>query len=128
MANQTISVQAEPARRHLGSERRAWVRYRCELESYCKPITSATSSNREMGWIAAVRDISAGGIGLTLGRRYERGTVLLLEVRSPHEGCTLNLPVRVVHATAESPGRWIVGCAFARPLSEAELEALLTGE
>jgi len=35
------------------------------------------------------------------------------------------LMVRVVHARQETKGWWIIGCAFARPLSEEELQTVL---
>jgi hypothetical protein len=35
------------------------------------------------------------------------------------------LTVRVVHATQDRNDRWVIGCAFAAPLSEEELQAVL---
>ena len=53
------------------AECRVYERLSCELPGMCQP-TSAQGM-KEQAWLAKVRDISQGGIGLLLPRRYERG-------------------------------------------------------
>jgi hypothetical protein len=84
-----------------------------------------TTQDGECGWPAKVRDLSAGGIGLSVGRRFEPGTVLLVELIASDEESALPVPVRVVHATPEGGDRWILGCAFRRTLDDEKLRALL---
>jgi hypothetical protein len=58
-----------------------------------------------------------------LSRRFEPGTVLIVELSSAKaEGRQL---IRVVHATREKKKGWIIGCAFVTPLSEEELQTFL---
>jgi hypothetical protein len=52
------------------------------------------------------------------------GVELIVELSAKPKG-VLHVPVRVVHATAGKNGRWIIGCEFARPLSEDELQTLI---
>jgi hypothetical protein len=107
------------ASRRPGTERRAAVRYPCDLASSCHTITS----RREDAWTAAVKDISRTGIGLLLGRRFEPG--ILLAVELPAEGGSQLLLARVIHARAQGEGVWLIGCALVNPLAEDEVQALL---
>jgi hypothetical protein len=82
--------------------------------------TSGTGIS-ETGWLAKVRDVSAGGISMILRRRFEPGTVLILDLeQGPRQ-----LSVRVVHVQPEMKGRWLIGCAFSAVLSPEELECFL---
>lgn len=117
MAEQTISFQAEQRKQSAETERRAWVRFRAEQEVTCSSDEAST------GWLGRLRDISTGGVALALRRRFEPGSVLELELETK-SGCPRRLSVRVVHATQERNDRWIIGCAFASPLSKEELEEL----
>src|SRR5581483_8607426 len=50
-------------------ERRAWVRYPCAGDTSCLPIVAAPDSQ----WPGQVVDLSAGGVGVLLPRRFETG-------------------------------------------------------
>jgi hypothetical protein len=102
-------------------DRRLWVRHPCKFEISCEPVAVET----DMVWSAMVRDISAGGIGLALGRPFEPGTALFIELPTPLGGQLRTLPVRVAHATAGDNGFWLVGCEFLSPLREEDLHAFL---
>jgi hypothetical protein len=82
----------------------------------------------EMCWKATIHDISLGGIGLSLGRRFEPGTILSVELPTSTGGSIRILPVRVIHAKAAGLHWWTVGCAFVCPLGKEELQALLQGD
>jgi hypothetical protein len=101
---------------------RVWQRHNCELEVSCRPL--AARGDNDPHWSAVIRDLSIAGIGLILGRRFERGTSLAIEIPTP-EDTTESLLVRVAHATNLPDGKWLLGCAFVTPLSEEELEGLL---
>jgi hypothetical protein len=91
-------------------------------ESFCQPIAARRSG--DLRWPTKVRDISATGIGLLVSRRFEPGTILVVEMQGdPPVGERLLL-ARVVHTTSAG-GEWLVGCEFINPLSDDELEAFL---
>jgi PilZ domain len=121
MAKQTISVAAEHAKKQTKTERRAWVRFPSSQQASCRPMSLTTE---ELGWQGEIRDVSQGGIALVLSRRFEPGAVLMVELSSK-AGESGRQIVRVVHATPETNGRWIVGCAFVNTLSEEELQAFI---
>jgi hypothetical protein len=118
MAEQTIPYQAEERKNNLGAERRAWVRFRANQEVTCSTEEANT------GWLGRLCDLSTGGVALALRRRFEPGTVLDLELETK-AGWPHRLSVRVIHATQDRNDRWLIGCAFASPLSKRELEELL---
>jgi hypothetical protein len=117
----------KPSRGLFQSERRAFVRFPSGREMFCEPVSAETAEEPEMAWLAQIRDVSAGGIGLILSRRFEPGTSLLLDL--PHAGGTRRLlPVQILHMTPEGDGRWAAGCSFTYPLSEADLKLLQEAE
>jgi eukaryotic-like serine/threonine-protein kinase len=102
-------------------ERRASVRYVSRLKGSCRPL----ASERKWRWNATVRDVSAGGIGLLLNRRFEPCTVLRVKLPTTGSSRQRIYLVRVVRVQAHSPKTWIVGCIFPRRLSEEEVQTLL---
>lgn len=123
MTGPTPSPREEPTGT-AAADRRAFVRYDCRLDAACRP----TADRREPGWFAKVHDISAGGIGLLFRYPFRSGTPLLVELKRDDGAVIAVLSARVVHATAvfdQGDLGWLVGCAFPRPLSDAELQPLL---
>jgi serine/threonine protein kinase len=117
-------VSAQPTAvipRRPAVERRASVRYVSRLKGSCR----ALASERKWRWNAAVRDVSCGGLGLLLNRRFEPGTVLRVKLANPCSPRHRVYLVRVVRVQAHSSKTWIVGCVFPRPLSEEEVQTLL---
>ena len=102
-------------------ERRASVRLKSNAKGHCQSL----SLQREMSWEAVVRDISSSGIGLLLPRRFEAGTLLTIELTETAEGKKHLLIARVVHATPQPEGNWLVGCTLASSLAEDEVQLLL---
>ena len=117
MAEQTIPSQKEH-KDTAKTQRRAWLRFRSEQDVACNAEEANT------GWLGRVRDISSGGIALVSKRRFEPATVLMVELETG-AGWPRRLFIQVIHATQEREDRWIIGCAFASPLSEDELQELL---
>ena len=67
---------------------------------------------------------------LTLAAAWSRkrrlaGTVLAVELQDTEHTARSTLLVRVVRATQQAEDAWVLGCAFTRKLSEAELLALM---
>jgi hypothetical protein len=73
---------------------------------------------------AYLRDISPTGARLTSPRRCPVGTALTFSPLRGKEAVPLRVPARVVHSR-QVDGIWSFGCELARPLSEAELRALV---
>lgn len=110
-----------------GPERRASIRYPSSVESfspesYCRPVAAAFLEDT---WQAIVRDFSTGGIGLVVNRRFEPGTVLAVDLQDSEQTTRSTLLVRVVRVTEQGPDFWLLGCAFTRKLTDAELLTLM---
>jgi hypothetical protein len=102
-----------------GAERRAWVRYPCNLNTLYQPGSGELDHR---WWFAKVCDLSSSGIGMILQRRVEPGTQLSVALHSQANSSSRTLEATVVHVLAHPEG-WITGCAFASPLTETELHA-----
>jgi PilZ domain len=107
------------------TERRAWIRMPKDQKVTCQPMAAPPADESETAWLGTIRDVSPGGIAVILNRRFEPGTILIVEVSDKPKGAAESRPVRVCHATPETDGRWIIGCAFAWPLSQEELRRFL---
>jgi hypothetical protein len=107
------------------TERRVWVRVPSGKEVSCQPLAATTTDESETAWMGKVRNVCSGGIGLSMNRRFEPGTTLIVELSATPKGPLRPLPVRVVHATQEKKGHWLIGCTFACALSPEELQAFL---
>jgi hypothetical protein len=94
----------------------------CELRVGCRPAAARPDS--ELLWLATVRDISGGGVGLILPRGVELGTWLVIELPGAGSGVGQTLLARVVHAKEQDGGAWHVGCEFERRIDAKSLEAL----
>ena len=121
MSNQQTTPKT-PAAGARQAERRAWVRYPTDLPGSCQPLGQRRDDN--LWWSAQVRDLSAGGIGLVVSRRFEVGTILSVELPSTTQGPSVSVLARVVRCAALADGRWLIGCEFASPLSEDDVRAL----
>ncbi len=116
----------KPVPQPTGAERRASVRYPCSEDSFgpdnsCRPITAT----RKESWSAVVRDLSTGGVGILVNRRFEPGTLLSVELQDPEKTAARTLLVRVVRLIQQDKDHWLLGCAFTTKLSEADLLTLM---
>jgi c-di-GMP-binding flagellar brake protein YcgR len=99
-------------------DRRAFQRYAADLEVSCRPLGALRADS----WPARLKDISAGGIGLVVERRFEPGTMLAVDLVSTGSGSPRTLLSRVRHVTAQPEGEWLLGVALLREMSEEELK------
>jgi len=102
-------------------DRRAIVRYAWTQESSCH---LTTGSRRESHW-ARIQDLASQGIGLLMSQSFPAGTVLRVELHNLNEGYARTLLARVAHSTDQGDDTWLVGCVFADPLSDEEVQSLL---
>ncbi len=101
------------------AERRASPRLPCDIETKCQPISGGLSK----AWSARAVDISTGGVGLVLERRFEPGAMLTANLTSADGESTRTLFLRVAHVARHEDGGWRHGCAFASELTAEELQA-----
>jgi hypothetical protein len=71
-------------------------------------------------------DISAGGLGLVLGRAVSPGSLMDVELRNPRRSAKCSRLMLVVHSRPDGSGGWMVGGTFYAELTEEELMALRT--
>lgn len=91
------------------------------LEAHCRSVAAV----KDDPWPARVRDLSAGSIGLLLTRRFEPGTLLVIELEHKESSLSHTLVGRVVHASQSTNGSWMLGCTLANKIAEDDLQALL---
>jgi hypothetical protein len=102
------------------AERRASVRFATSRDASCNPISARAATLPVL-----IRDVSTGGIGLLATRRFERGTLLVIEVPDEEEATPSPMVARVVHVTLRDDGYWLLGCQFVGPLSDVDVQALI---
>lgn len=95
-------------------------RYSCEVPTTCQPPSSWCKDP----WPATIRDISNGGLSLTLGRRFERGSGLAIELPT-EDGTSTTVLARVAHVRPYPEGGWQLGCEFVSHLSDEEVQLVL---
>ena len=105
----------------LPFNRRVKLRYPCGLATATRvKFEKAGPFRRVVG-----HNISQGGMGLILPECPEVGTPVNVRVKNSILDFTYDLAARIVHVAPTDQGEWLVGLAFARQLSLAELASLL---
>jgi DNA-binding response OmpR family regulator len=110
-----------PAPMNPGTERRAAVRYVGAQEISCTPIQEFRTRGC---WWGRLRDVSVSGVRLLLNRRFEPGTLLVLDVPGSVGEDGHQLFACVVRVAPGAGGGWELGCTFTQRLTENELRAL----
>jgi hypothetical protein len=105
------------------SECRVWERYPCDVKASCQPV--AARNDRDLHWPATLRDLSAKGVGIILGRRFEPGAGLAIELPETETRPADTLLARVIHVKALPGGRWLLGCSLLSELGVDELESIV---
>lgn len=113
----SLNVAHDP---RLRGEARTAQRHDCEVATTCQPPSAWVKDP----WPAVIRNIGAGGASLTLGRRFERGSGLAIELPST-DGSTSTVLGRVVHVSPFTDGGWLLGVSFISELSAEEVEQVL---
>jgi hypothetical protein len=122
--NPNLSPEASSA---IYAERRTRVRYTAELEAKCRRTAEVGGQT----WPGRVVNISSGGIGLLLGRRFQGDTLLDVELQGFSGTALRVLRVRVMHSTLVKEGgspSWLLGCAFAKDLADEQLWPLVSAD
>jgi hypothetical protein len=116
-------------------DRRAQLRRLASWAAYFHPLEAGTVAletadlHASVWWKARVPDISAGGVGLLVKRPIPPGTDLLVELVSTWpDSRPRPLTARAVHATRQSNGDWLIGCAFSGQIDDVHIQELLKKE
>ena len=96
------------------------VRWQSTQQTSCHFATLEKISSR---W-ALILNVSRQGIGLKLPCELAPGHEVLIELPSKVAGKQKVVAAFVVHSKPDG-GTWAVGCTFARPLAQEELDTLL---
>jgi serine/threonine protein kinase len=125
-----LSTAARPGNSKTGggaAEQRTTVRLPCTIGTSCKtnPSILEEGNTGEDSWPATIQDVSLGGVGLLISRRFEPGTMLRVTIQEGSEGPVHSLPAKVVRIVPEEFGHWLTGCVWERPLLPGELQDLL---
>jgi hypothetical protein len=123
MGQQLVPLPAEiqVVPRHQWDRRRVSPRYHCGPATLGRVVTGQPVETHR-GWVL---NLSTRGTGLLLPQPLAADTLFVLHLKSAVSDRRYELPGRVVHATTQVNGDWLIGCEFADPLSPDDLEALL---
>lgn len=104
------------------AERRASIRFPSRLKAPCRLL----SAIEEGPWWAPVRNISPEGVGLTVDRKFEPGTILTMQLPTRARNSFGEPKLLRVRHTQLRLGHewWELGGAFHRALAKEELEVL----
>ncbi len=100
-------------------DRRVRSRHNVELRTTVTPA----AGDAEAPTPARILDVSSSGVKMAVGRSFEEGDLLTLELPSSANGGAVSVLACVVHARQEGEAEWILGCRFSAELNDADLEA-----
>src|SRR5437016_3440982 len=120
MAQHLVPLPAEVAL----VPRSQWDRRRSEARYHCGPATLARivavqPNEMRRGWVL---DLSTRGAGVLMTQALSTETLIVLHLKSTNGERRYELPGRIVHATTQPNGDWLVGCEFADPLTPDDLD------
>jgi c-di-GMP-binding flagellar brake protein YcgR len=105
-------------------QRRRYVRFPCKLRAARAGENTETIVPTRL---ARVLNISRGGIGLHIGERIEVGALLTLQLyTSLTQPVSSSMEIRVLHASRQADGTWLLGAEFTTQLTETELKHYLS--
>lgn len=108
------------------TNRRAWARHPFRVGACGRLDVSIHSDNTEPEiWPMIIQDLSAGGMGVLLVRRFEVGTILSVELCKGLDGNPISVQLRVVRVARDQAGQWLHGCKLLKPLPGSVLNFLL---
>jgi hypothetical protein len=116
-------VAQQPTVHHACFNCRVYERLECDVPVACQP--AAAFGKEESRWEGTIRDISQGGVRLTLQRRFEPGTGLAVELPPLDNGDARTCFLKVMHVKRQLDGLWSLGCKFISELSEDEVKRLV---
>jgi len=113
-------LTARSASREDFTDCRAYERRECNLPSSCQPASAFGSEGAK--WPAVICNIAPGGISLVLGRRFERGTGLAVELPATVGRSAYTVLAKVIHVQRHLTGSWLLGCQLISELGDDEID------
>jgi hypothetical protein len=104
-----------------GSEQRKSTRRPCGLEPSCRLFASLTT----VPSLVTVRNLSTGGVSLTVDQRIDPGTLVWLELFNTTQNYHCQIEMEVVYIYEPSPDEFILGGIFTRELTDVEVQGLI---
>src|SRR5262249_41954365 len=89
------------------------------------PVRCATVDNFRNRIRGLLRDVSTTGALMRLPRRFEPGTLVVVEVLGEQEKVTQTVVVTVRWVKKVAAKEWTLGCSFDKEIAETDLNALL---
>jgi hypothetical protein len=121
-ADQTpIPVPQKPPAK-TGAERRETVRYTVTIATSQRLLATVVDEPEKP---VQVRNLSAGGVSLVLGRPAAFDDLLDVDLLNRKVMFLCKLQVRVTYAVELKSGEWLVGGSFTRKLAHEEVRSLL---
>jgi hypothetical protein len=122
-----------PALSHPTSRPGSWTgdapattRYRCDLAASCRPVAAWLARDRNSP--ATISELSTRDLGLMVGRRFEAGAGLGVQLPPSATQCDETLLVKVVRVEPQPGGQWLHRCALISELAEDTVAALVGPE
>ncbi len=100
---------------------------RRQLKRHCATSVrpGMTVSMGDKAIVAPVRDIACTGLAVLLDHRIDPGTLVTVELLNRTWNFWHLKLVRVIHATLQPDGQWLIGSTFLRKFADEEFTALL---
>ena len=95
------------------ADRRRWTRHPSNLHA----VGWLSKQTNQQSWLARVRDISEGGIGIVAPFRPTLGAIVELKLVSPQLVEQSPIMAEVMFVTPHSAKEWVLGCEFLAPLT-----------
>jgi hypothetical protein len=115
--DQLAAVLAQPP----DFERRSAVRHPLHVETQCMLIALVKSDP----WLVLVRDMSTTGVGFEFPCPLPTGTFVVLEMpRRTRRDPQKMVRAQVMVSREQEDGGYLIGCTFAAPLNEKEVERI----
>src|SRR5262245_44112808 len=73
-----------------------------------RDVSTRRAAGCQESMIVRVRDLSTRGIGLLSWRRFENGTVILLQFLENYSSISPLMAAKVVQVTAQATGDWLI--------------------
>jgi len=110
-----------PTPKHVGAERRQWIRHPCDLTVCCRKLGVLADV---VPWRGTVVNLGAGGFSLLTSRLIETGVFLSVELQAEPPELTYRTLVQVIRSNKTADGRELA-CVFVSSLAESKLRQLL---
>jgi hypothetical protein len=98
-------------------ERRVWVRFPSSAQTVVQPVHNGIPTQLS----ARVRNVSRGGINLTVNKTFNPGELIAIELPGASPERTSSVLACVVHVNPVDSEQWSLGCTFSTVLEDDDL-------